>query len=270
MIKAATITLGLVMLIAAPAARSQSPAPQTAIEEGIRRQAARISLRQTLENARAAEARHDLPTAARLYSDAWNLVLQIGPNGIPEEIAATKAGTARTRMELAQIAQKRGDLRGADTNVREVLRTDPTNAEAIAFKKNNDKLLAQQFPKMPTPEVAARVPVITAERATNSTHIQDGKLLYEMGKYDEAEATLLQALREDPQNQAARYYLNLITDARYRIAAADKDNATRNMLKDVEKEWLTTETRSSLPSPNLYARTNLVFTSSGRQRISSK
>src|SRR4029077_6024253 len=133
------------------------------------------------------------------YSDAWNLVLQIGDVNLAEA-ADARAGVAVTHMQLAEAAQHRGDLRRADSEVAEVLRADPTNADAIAFKRANDKMMAEQFPKMPTADVEARMAVVAAEHATNSTHVQNGKLLYEMGKMDEAESTLLMALREDPQN----------------------------------------------------------------------
>jgi beta-lactamase regulating signal transducer with metallopeptidase domain len=43
--------------------------------------------------------------------------------------------------------------------------------------------------------------------------VQDGKLLFEMGKLDEAEASLSQALILNPQSQAAQYYLNLVREA---------------------------------------------------------
>lgn len=46
------------------------------------------------------------------------------------------------------------------------------------------------------------------------TKTQDGKLLFEMGKLDEAEATLAQAVILNPQSQAAQYYLNLVQEAR--------------------------------------------------------
>jgi Zn-dependent protease with chaperone function len=46
--------------------------------------------------------------------------------------------------------------------------------------------------------------------------VQDGKLLFEMGKLDEAEKKLLEALRQNPRNQAAYYYMNLVKEARYK------------------------------------------------------
>ncbi len=44
--------------------------------------------------------------------------------------------------------------------------------------------------------------------------VQDGKLLYEMGKFDDAEAKLNAALVLNPDNQAAHYYLALIEQSR--------------------------------------------------------
>ena len=39
--------------------------------------------------------------------------------------------------------------------------------------------------------------------------VQDGKLLYQVGKLDEAEAKLNQVLAIQPDNQAAQYYLGV-------------------------------------------------------------
>src|SRR2546429_2693196 len=82
-----------------------------------------------------------------------------------------------------------------------------------------------------------------------ATLVQDGKVLYEMGRIDEAEARLKQATKQDPENQAAFYYLTLIEEARY---AADARK------------------REALPTPNPFATTNLVHTGPGRQAIRNK
>ncbi|HEY5232724.1 MAG TPA: von Willebrand factor type A domain-containing protein [Verrucomicrobiae bacterium] len=47
------------------------------------------------------------------------------------------------------------------------------------------------------------------------TLVQDGKLLYEAGNVDESEAKVRQALKKDPNNEAAFYYLNLDEQARF-------------------------------------------------------
>jgi beta-lactamase regulating signal transducer with metallopeptidase domain len=48
-----------------------------------------------------------------------------------------------------------------------------------------------------------------------ATRIQDGKLFYEMGKLDEAEAILVEVMKDDPSNRTAPYFLDLIKEARY-------------------------------------------------------
>ena len=60
--------------------------------------------------------------------------------------------------------------------------------------------------------------LIREQTARASTLVQDGKLLYEMGKLDEAEAKLEEAITRDPQNPAAAYYLNLVKEARQEAA----------------------------------------------------
>jgi general secretion pathway protein D len=91
------------------------------------------------------------------------------------------------------------------------------------------------------------------DKNTNAnTLAQDGKLLYEMGKLDEAESKLKLALKEDPQNQAAQYYLSLVSQAR--IARANPNQIRRELL----------------PVPNPKAHSNLVYTGQGRQAIMTK
>ena len=83
-----------------------------------------------------------------------------------------------------------------------------------------------------------------------STLVHDGKLLYEMGKLDEAEAKLRLALKTDPHNKAADYYLNVVSEAKSRRA---------NPIK-----------RELLPVPNPYSRTNGFNSGADRQAILTK
>jgi beta-lactamase regulating signal transducer with metallopeptidase domain len=78
--------------------------------------------------------------------------------------------------------------------------------------------------------------------------VQDGKLIFQLGKMDEAEATLTEVLRRDPNNQAALYYLSLVKESRGE----------------------TNGISGHLPKPNLYARSNVVYTSPQRQKVFEK
>jgi beta-lactamase regulating signal transducer with metallopeptidase domain/tetratricopeptide (TPR) repeat protein len=72
----------------------------------------------------------------------------------------------------------------------------------------------------PTQGGAATANSPAAEGASNGdlneadSLVQEGKLLYEMGRLDDSEAKLNQALALNSQNVAAHYYLNLIDQAR--------------------------------------------------------
>ncbi len=58
------------------------------------------------------------------------------------------------------------------------------------------------------------IPTLTTNAAESAKLVQDGKLLYEMGKFEDAEAKLKAALALYPDNQAAHYYLALIEQSR--------------------------------------------------------
>ena len=125
--------------------------------------------------------------------------------------------------------------------------------------------LAVPMGEPPAPTAAPQVPdsqLVTNSSASNSPssagsldHIKastlthDGKLLYEMGRLDAAEAKLEEAIKRDPQNQAAAYYLKLVREARL-----GQDGNPRHLL----------------PTPEPNARTNSIRVSVGRQDIIHK
>jgi general secretion pathway protein D len=81
-------------------------------------------------------------------------------------------------------------------------------------------------------------PTLTAEQqAKVSTLVQDGKLLYEMGKLDEADAKLKLALKEDPNSQVALYYLDLVSKAKFTKATKLHEAAMRQDIRAVEQAW---------------------------------
>ena len=100
--------------------------------------------------------------------------------------------------------------------------------------------------------------------------VQDGKLLYEMGKFDEAEVKLKEAIKLDPDNTGAFYYMNLVKQARYDREAHMHTIDTQDRMVQVENAWVKPISRGLLPVPNPYALTNLVHTGEGREVIYSK
>src|SRR5207249_4148977 len=126
--------------------------------------------------------------------DANKLVQRIGTaERIEEERAQTVAGFASVRLELARLAQKRGELKEADTQVSLVLTVDPQNPAAHEFKKANDKALAEKAGQIPTDATRERVAAAHKERIEAMTKVTDGRILLEAGKLDDAEAKLREA-----------------------------------------------------------------------------
>src|SRR5258707_1320162 len=77
-----------------------------------------------------------------------------------------------------------------------------------------------------------------AKKTDGGTLVQDGKLLYEMGKLDEAEAKLSEALKIDPDNAGAYYYMNLIQQAKFARESAQHTVDTQIRMAEVEKKWV--------------------------------
>ena len=270
MIKAALFTLGLAALLALPATMTaQDNAVTLAVNQAVLNQANTIVLQGKLSDAKAMAQRGDILGAAKQYQESLALAQQIG-SGIDAETAQAVAGVVSTRLALARQAQSRGDLIEADTQINQVLKADPKNNAAIAFKKQNDQMLVAMKPHMPDAETIEKIPQAVAQKTAASILMQDGKLFYEMGKLDEAEAKLAQALKLDPDNSGASYYFNLIKQARLSRDSAQHMLSTQTRMEQVEKQWVLPTSTAVLPVPNPYATNKLIYTGPGRQAIVDK
>ncbi|MEO7300192.1 MAG: hypothetical protein ABI042_16630, partial [Verrucomicrobiota bacterium] len=101
-----------------------------------------------------------------------------------------------------------------------------------------------------------------------ATLVQDGKQLFEIGKLDEAEAKLNEALKVDPENKAAFYYKSLIKEAKL-AQPRPRTGLIRPTIPPTTLNKTDVETQRVPPSNNS-ARTNLIYTSKGRQAIKAK
>jgi Flp pilus assembly secretin CpaC/tetratricopeptide (TPR) repeat protein len=270
MIKAATTTLSLVLLLGAASPLLGQPLPaQDAGEEAVRRQADVIQLKKTLAEAQRLQNLPDLVGAARLYEDAYKLVQKVGAR-VDQERTETANGMTVVRMQLANDAHKRGNFEEADKQVKAILRVNPTNVAAQNFKKVNDQALEEQKGKIASKEVQDLVPEIKAQRIATSTLVQDARVLIEMGRLSDAEAKLKQAAKQDPENQGAFYYLNYIQEARHAQESRKREITAKDKMLQVEQAWNVPLRRETLPMANPFAKTNLVNTSPMRQRIYQK
>jgi tetratricopeptide (TPR) repeat protein len=273
MIKVVSTSLILIALFGtSPRAFSQNAvaaANQAASEEALNRQARLIELRKDLTEAQALRAKGDVVGASKEYEKAWESVERVGPTADIER-AETIKGLAETRLELAHRAQAKGDLDEASKQVARVLRVDPQNQEAQDFKAKNDKLVLDRVGKEPSKEALARLPEVKQEQTQTAILVQDARLLMEMGKLDEAEAKLKLAIKQDPENRPAFYYMSLIKERRFNQEARKREMSVKNSIVEVESAWNMPVQRDTLPMANIYATTNRIYTSAGRQAIFRK
>ena len=240
MSKAVTTPLCILLLATSvPLLFGQTGPTDAAVQEAVRRQADRITLRQKLDEAGAAEQRHELAAAAKLYDAAWDLIVGIGPSvDIDPERQQTIAGLTAARMALAREAQRSGELRDAQIQVEDVLRVNPHDAGAIAFANTNRKMLDEQRGHIPSlavqQEGAANV---VSNKIAAATLVQDARVLYELRQLDEADAKVREAMKMDPGNRSAVYYGSLVEQARAREAMERRSLDTNKRLVEIEQAW---------------------------------
>ena len=247
-----------------PASYGQTPAEDVATQTVLREEKS-IVLRNTLASAKAIEERGDIAGAAKAYGDAYRTAEELGSSVEPEK-AVARAGVVRTRTALAIGAAKKGDYREADLQIKQARKADPNDLKAIAFEKQNNKDLAVYVQNSPDVETIDKAKLALKDAKAAQILVRDGKLLMDTGKLDDGEAKLKEALALNPDNEAAKYYLNIIRERRQTRAAAIHEIHVKDDIIAIEEKWNTKE--SKLPNANPYARTNLIYTGRGRRRSS--
>ena len=273
-IKTAGIAL-LLGVIVLPSAQAQTPA-QKAAQEVVRRQAAIIELRNKLAEAKTVENTGNLLAAAILYEEAQKGVESIGAGakGIDAESAASVEGLTRVRLALGEKHATSGNLTEARKQVQRVLVLSPGNLQARGQLQSIDAQLEKLRGRMPSEETIGDVKDVFEEKIQAATLVQDGKLLYEMARYDQAEAKLRQALKIDPANRGASYYMVLVQEAKNTIQVKKRDMTSREAIKNVTKDWVAPTAHESLIVPNPLANVSptnsfptKIYTGPGRMRI---
>jgi type II secretory pathway component GspD/PulD (secretin)/tetratricopeptide (TPR) repeat protein len=275
MISAAKKSTRLVFLLAISLHAQTVPVEnpvEIANDEAVRRQEATIQMHLNLEQAREAVKRNNLQEAAKFYQEAVARIpnTQVGSPAVDAEKREAIAGLDVVREKLSRLALAAGDVMEANNQVDAALKIDPTNERLRLLKAEIKQREVEQLGRVPSPDVIKRAPSLEKEKIDIATRVQNAKFLYEMGKYDEAEAILNQVIKEDPANRSAPYYLDLIKEARYMDRARRRESGVKSSIGDVEADWIDNRKRDMLPVPNPMWDTNLVYTTKGRQQIKSK
>ncbi|HNQ73397.1 MAG TPA: hypothetical protein PKN95_07310 [Verrucomicrobiota bacterium] len=272
MTKAAAIKILAAVLVATAFSATVVVGAETdaAISEAVRRDANKILLVQKLEEASRAVANRDLGNAAKLYDAAVSLVDQIGAVNCELEAGEAIRGFAGVRLQLAELARKRGDFREVDVQLNRILKVDPKNSQALLAKQQNDKTLRELRGQIPTDAAVSEARKGQEALVESNTHVQNARVLLESGRLDQAEAELDQALQLVPGNPSALRYKELLRNQRYQISLSHKNRDNGEKILEVVNTYADRKDRDRLPVPNPYNRVDTVHTGKGRQAIYEK
>ncbi|NBQ25368.1 MAG: hypothetical protein EBU26_14120, partial [Verrucomicrobia bacterium] len=275
MSKAARTILSLVLGLSMASGLSAQSVEQLTNTEKAKREEAVIALRIKLDQADAARANASKPEellgTALLYEEAVNHMNRVGPyGGIDSERDRVIAGMSEVRLAMAKVFQKSQQFYEADQEVTRILKLDAENADALAFKAQNDRLIARYTGRQPSRDAIANIPEVREAKVAASTMVQDGKLFLELNKLEEAEAKLNEAKELDPESDAVWYYLSILNQKKYQREIRKREITSQDKMVEVVNYWDPNLNKNELPVANPIVSTNLVYTSKGRQNIISK
>lgn len=243
---------------------------QIAEEEAVRRQEAVKQINTYLDKADKARASGDWTEAARLYSDAYKTLSQVGQTGATEEYRRIAAGITEVSVYEAEQALKQGDYNLAVEKLDYALRVDPTSLKAQRARESAVEQRALMKNRVTSKEVREHGEDMAAESAEVNQMLHDAKVLYEMGSYQKAQEILQAVIKIAPNNTAAQYYQKLLEEKYASNIMRQRSLVSDASIVDVARAWVLTTNAQNLPIPNIMARTNLVHTGTGRQKILNK
>ncbi len=243
---------------------------QVAEEEAVRRQEAVKQINTYLDKADKARTAGDWTEAARLYSDAYKTLSQVGQAGATEEYRRIAAGITEVSVYEAQQALKQGDYNLAVEKLDYALRVDPTSLKAQRAREAAVEQRALVKNRVTSKEVREHGEDVATESAEVNQMLHDAKVLYEMGSYQKAQEILQAVIKIAPDNTAAQYYQKLLEEKYASNIMRQRSLVSDASIVDVARAWVLTTNAQNLPIPNVMARTNLVNTGVGRQKILNK
>jgi len=266
--------LCLLTTVVRPAPAGPDPVA-IAEEEALRRQERKLVLDENLQRAKRLQKEKNFADAARLYEEAiGHAKLLGGVETVEKSYREALAGLIHCRMQLGVALQEKYDFKGAAAEVDKIFPFDPRNAQAENFKRFNDRVEAAHRGRLPSQQVLTRRPELLEERTAVLQLVRDGQLYWQMGEYEEAKKRLEEAIKKDPVNEAAYFYLRLVMESQFDIESKKREKTYGDRVVEVTKKW-NEGTRTDLPRPNPYYRTNaempfLTHSSKGAQRINKK
>ena len=243
--------------------------------EALRRQERKLVMDANLSQAKKLQKEKNYRDAAKLYEEAiGHAQLLGGVETVEKSYRDALAGLIECRLQLGVALQEKYEFKAAAAEVDKIFPFDPRNSDAEKFKRFNDVVESAHRGRVPSQGVLSLQPKLAEQRTEVLQLVRDGQLYWQMGEYQEAKTKLEAAIKKDPLNEAAFFYLRLVMESEFDIESKKRDKTYGDRVVEVTKKW-NENTRGDLPKPNLYFRTNsyipfLTHTSDGAQRINRK
>ncbi|MEQ2006459.1 MAG: hypothetical protein ABMA26_06655 [Limisphaerales bacterium] len=244
-------------------------------EEALRRQERKLVLDANLSRAKQLQKVKNFTDAAKLYEEAiGHAKLLGGVETVEKSYRDALAGLIACRLQMGLALQEKYEFKAAAAEVDKIFPFDPRNADAEKFKRFNEVVESAHRGRLPSQGVLSLQPKLAEQRTEVLQLVRDGQLYWQMGEYAEAKSKLEAAIKKDPLNEAAFFYLRLVMESEFDIESKKRDKTYGDRVVEVTKKW-NESTRTDLPKPNPYFRTNsyipfLTHSSSGAQRINRK
>jgi len=159
-------------------------------------------------------------------------------------------GYVKNRVALAEAHQQRRDFDKAKRIIGFALQILPDNLDLQAFARANEREEAEWIRKAPGGDVVVRQRELKIRDQEILNLLRDGKYLYELRDFDEAEEKFERVLDLDPIQDVANNYLRLINKVRGDHAVIKRDRNFRGMVQEVNDAWDPPSHQKRLPVPN--------------------
>ena len=123
-------------------------------------------------------------------------------------------GLVYSRLQQAYNLQDENRFKEAEIEASKALKFDPDNSKIAKFRRFNADIERAHVGMIPSQNLSDQIQSFRDERAKIMTLVRDGKAYFELRQFDEAERALTEAIKLDPRNDIAYYYLRLILEAK--------------------------------------------------------
>jgi general secretion pathway protein D len=160
------------------------------------------------------------------------------------------SGYVKNRVSLAEAHQLSREYDKAKRIIDFALQILPDNLDLQAFARANERAEAEWIRKAPGGDIVVREKELKVRDQQIRVLLRDGKYLYELRDFDEAEDKFKRVLDFDPVNDVANNYLRLINKIRGDNAIIKRDRNFRAMVQEVNDAWDPPSHQKRLPVPN--------------------